>query len=662
MSVPALRYAPGLDGVRALAVLAVFTYHLGTDQLVGGFIGVDVFFVLSGYLITSLLMVEVTRTTTVCLRGFYERRARRLLPALVAVLLTMGAIGAVWLPEQAARLRGDTLAALGYLTNWWLIHEQTSYFGVGERPPLLLHLWSLAVEEQFYLVWPLLLIALVRWRSGKGLTVILIAGIAASAVAAGLLYDPWADPSRVYYGTDTRAAAPLVGALLAVHVRPWRPGSRHHRPLGAGWWDLLGVAGLAGLGIAAWMVTERDPLLYRGGFLVVALLSAAVVASAGRSDSRFGRALGTQPLRWLGERSYAIYLWHWPVCVLTRPELDVDLTGWANTALRLAVTLALAEVSYRLVERPVRVGPLFRLPGRPGPRYATVSVVSLVIVSTAIVGWQLTATADAHRVAAPGGVPIGTDPLPTFGPIPAGPSDPASKPGSAGPSGPASRRATPVRVAIFGDSQGRSLYSARPGGIGAYLDLSDQSIPACGILRGRVTSRSGERFDLTSSCPNWLNKWRDDAKGVKPDVALVVIGAYDVFDLRTGQTTLTFGTPEWDANFLATLRTGLDAIRESGAQIALAELPCYRPRKTNPRPPGWWPERGDDNRTRHVNQLLRQAADGIHIFTVQPAPAFCTDPAIGDDTKHRYDGVHYLGLGAAVYFDAIVPQLLAIPP
>jgi hypothetical protein len=216
-------------------------------------------------------------------------------------------------------------------------------------------------------------------------------------------------------------------------------------------------------------------------------------------------------------------------------------------------------------------------------------------------------------------------------------------------------------VAIFGDSQGTALYATRPTSVGKYLQLSDKSISACGILRGRVVSRSGERFDLVSACPNWLSAWRTAARRAKPDIALVVIGAWDVFDLKTKDKTLIFGTPEWDANFLTTLRSGLSAIRDSGAQIALAELPCYRPRRTNPRPPGWWPERGDDDRTRHVNDLLRQAADGVHIFTVQPALAFCGDKAIGDNRKYRYDGVHYLQPGAAVYFDAIIPQLLTLP-
>ena len=219
----------------------------------------------------------------------------------------------------------------------------------------------------------------------------------------------------------------------------------------------------------------------------------------------------------------------------------------------------------------------------------------------------------------------------------------------------------PIKVAIFGDSQATALFMNRPASLAASLNLTDASISACGIMTGLVMSRSGERFDLTSACPNWLTTWRANAQKAKPDIALVVIGAWDLFDVQTAQGKLTFRSPEWESLFLTNLRSGLAAIRESGAQIALADLPCYRPRTTNPRPPGYWPERGDDDRTRYVNDLLHRLADGVHIITVAPAAAFCTDPAVGDNKSNRYDGVHYLRPGAAIYFDAIVPQLLVLP-
>lgn len=269
-----------------------------------------------------------------------------------------------------------------------------------------------------------------------------------------------------------------------------------------------------------------------------------------------------------------------------------------------------------------------------------------------VAGWMVLVLLTAGGCAADPPAVTGADPTP----VATGPS-----PTPAPTKPPPSPRPTPVRVAIFGDSQATALYTTRPPSVAKQLTLSDHSISACGMLRGQVTSRSGERFDLVSACPNWLSQWRSDAKRVKPDIALVVIGAWDVLDLKTSTGTLVFATPEWDANFLATLRSGLDALRESGAQVALAELPCYRPHKTNPKPPGWWPERGDDDRVQHVNDLLRQVADDVHIFTVKPASVFCTDLAVGDNKKNRYDGVHYLRPGATLFFDAVVPQLVNLP-
>lgn len=291
-----------------------------------------------------------------------------------------------------------------------------------------------------------------------------------------------------------------------------------------------------------------------------------------------------------------------------------------------------------------------------GSRRARRSSVVAAFVSLAVVaaaGWWLTRPANSEQVARADDVRVTTAAPTTTAPTTASPTTPSPAPPVL--------RETPVNVAIFGDSQATALYTTRPAKVSKDLRLSDQSISACGILRGQVVSRSAERFNLVGACPNWLGKWRADAKRVKPAIALVMIGAWDVFDLKTPTTTLVFGTPAWDVTFLSTLDTGLAALRESGAQIALAELPCFRPHRTNPRPPGWWPERGDDDRTRHVNDLLRQAADGVHIFTVRPPTAFCADRKIGDNPKYRYDGVHYLQPGATLYFDAIIPQLLALP-
>ena len=376
-------YSPGLDGLRALAVIAVLLYHADLAWIPGGFLGVEVFFVISGYLITALLLAEWRQRGRIDLKTFWLRRARRLLPALYVLLLVSLAFAVVFLPGEVAGLRGDVLAAFGYVTNWYLIFGQESYFEAVGRPSLLQHLWSLAVEEQFYLLWPPVLalglfIGATRLRRRRMLTVALV-GAAASAVAMALLYAPGVDPSRIYYGTDTRATGLLCGAALAFlwsagdKYRP--PEARHHRlePPGRGrfrrrWgWTvplLLDVVGFAALGVLVWFclhLGEFRPFLYRGGFALVALSTAATIMAVVNPYTLIGaRLLGSAPLRWIGVRSYGIYLWHWPVFMVTRPDLDVPFDGLPLLALRLTMTVILAHLSYRYIETPIRHGALGR--------------------------------------------------------------------------------------------------------------------------------------------------------------------------------------------------------------------------------------------------------------------------------------------------------------
>jgi peptidoglycan/LPS O-acetylase OafA/YrhL len=666
-----LRYSPGLDGVRALAVTAVVAYHIGTTSgaavLPGGFLGVDVFFALSGYLITSLLIVEARQQGRISIRQFYIRRARRLLPALFAVLLAVGAIGAIWLPQQAARTRGDLLAALGYVTNWWLITQNSSYFAPGgDRPNLLTHLWSLAVEEQYYLIWPLVLTAFFLIRAPRWLVLsVVLAGVAASTTAAVLLYDPFADPSRVYYGTDTRALAPLAGAALALIVQPWSHRTRLPRATRYAV-DTLGIAALLALTVVAATLTDTHRALYGAGFLGIAALGAVVIAVAGHPATALGGILGRPPLRWLGERSYGIYLWHWPVCVLTRPGTDVPLTGWANAGLRIALALVLADLSYRLVERPIRVhgfiAPLrmlgtTRLRDRQVSRAVVVRVTMLTLVMLGggtAVGLQL--SAEATRPVA-------------GGPVDLGPAQSIGKLATMSPTPMPAGRATPPplpahpKVAFYGDSQAMTLLINKPDDIGTYLTVVDDTIEGCGVLLGKVASSSGEKRNLTADCRDWASAWTSKVAATRPDLAIVMIGAWDVFDLTldSGQT-LPFASPAWDANFQSQVSQGVGILRSGGAQVALALLPCYHPIQASA---GLWPERGDNVRTRHINDLLRAVAakdPDSRVRTVDPPSQFCTDPAIGADTAYRWDGVHYYKKGAALYFAALVPQLLPPAP
>ncbi len=359
---PHLGYRPALDGIRALAVMVVFAYHAEMGWARAGFLGVDVFFVLSGYLITALLLTERRRDGRIDLRRFWLRRARRLLPAVVVLLAAVAVAVPLLAPDQASRIRGDLIAALGYVSIWWLIVGEQSYFESAGRPPLLQHLWSLAVEEQFYLLWPPVLALALRRRPHRRLVKPLLLGVLGSAVLMAVLFQPYADPSRVYYGTDTRALALLLGAALAAATTRWQLVDRLRRP-GRLILEGCGLVGQAGLGWAISHVNEFDPLLYRGGFTAVALLAAAMVAAAARPGPPvgLGRVLGSRPLVWIGRRSYGIYLWFWPVLMLTRPEVDVSLRGAPLLALRVGLTVVLAALSYRFVELPVRQGALGRV-------------------------------------------------------------------------------------------------------------------------------------------------------------------------------------------------------------------------------------------------------------------------------------------------------------
>ena len=376
-----LPYRSGLDGLRAFAVIAVLLYHAGLAWIPGGFLGVEVFFVISGYLITALLLAEWRVRGRVNLKAFWLRRARRLLPALYLLLVVTLAYAVVFLPGEVAGLRNDALAAVGYVTNWYLVFGQESYFEAVGRPSLLKHLWSLAVEEQFYLLWPLVFavgmgVGATRLRRRRVVTVAL-AGAAASAVAMAVLFVPGVDPSRIYYGTDTRATGLLFGAALAFvwsQGGKYRPADTRHQRLGLprpgrfrrrwGWIlpTLLDVLGLAALGGLVWFclrLGEFQPFLYRGGFALVALTTVVAIMAVVHPHTRLGRdLLGWGPLRWIGERSYGIYLWHWPVFTITRPGLDVPLDGLPLLALRLTATVVLAHLSYRYVEEPIRRGAL----------------------------------------------------------------------------------------------------------------------------------------------------------------------------------------------------------------------------------------------------------------------------------------------------------------
>ncbi len=360
---PHIAYRPGLDGLRALAVGAVFLYHSRIDWLPGGFLGVDLFFVLSGYLITSLLLVEWEARNRIDLRRFWLRRARRLLPALVVVVLGSLVLAAIFARQDLAHTRSDAISSLFYYANWHLIAANQSYFNVMGNPSLLGHTWSLAIEEQFYIFWPLILVPCLVLVGRKRLPMLVIAGIAASAALMWILYNP-IDPSRDYYGTDTRAFLLLMGILLAL-VWPWIERMRRAVPL----IELLGVAALIGTVLLFLRMQDFSPTFYRGGDLAAAFCFVVLIGAVAHPGTGLGPALGITPLRWVGERSYGIYLWHLPIVLLLRPGVDVPWTGPGVVVLQAAIVLAAATLSFRYVEEPIRSGRLQRRLAQHPRRY-----------------------------------------------------------------------------------------------------------------------------------------------------------------------------------------------------------------------------------------------------------------------------------------------------
>jgi peptidoglycan/LPS O-acetylase OafA/YrhL/lysophospholipase L1-like esterase len=360
------RYLPGLDGLRALAVLAVVAYHLGLGFAPGGMLGVGVFFTLSGYLITDLLLTQYHRTGRLELADFWRRRARRLLPAVLVMLTVVLAWVTVLDRSQLPALRGVAVSSLGYVSNWWLIAQHSSYFARFGPPSPLGHLWSLAVEEQFYLVWPWLLWLGLRWARGRPnglgqLARVTVLLALASATEMAVLYAPGYDPTRIYDGTDTRAFALLAGAALAF-VWPSRRLSAHIAEGARRVLDAAGGAGLIVILVLICCTGEYSAFLYRGGMVLLSLAAALVVGAAASPASRIGRALGWRPLRWIGVRSYGIYLWHYPIIVLTTPANGHDT--FVRGTLQLTASIGVAALSWKYIEEPVRHGAIGRWWGR----------------------------------------------------------------------------------------------------------------------------------------------------------------------------------------------------------------------------------------------------------------------------------------------------------
>ena len=361
MSTPrGIRYIPAIDGLRAVAVIAVMLYHLGFTWIPGGFLGVDLFFVISGYVITRLLLDSIQRSGGLDLRAFYKARIRRLFPPLVFMIFVTIIYISIWAPETMRRFVSDSPFALFGGMNWWLVFRHTDYFDTISRPPLLQHTWSLGVEAQFYLIWPLILLLVLRQFGkakipGAALFIAAISGIALLLVSFEVDAANASQVSHVYFGTDTHSIGLFLGAALAVSWVPQNLQEQVNRRA-QDFIDGIGVIGFVGLLGTFLLVNENDPTLYKLAFPLAGLFGCAILTSIVHPASRFAPILSNKVAVWIGERSYAIYLWHWVVFQVTRPAVDLEGSPWALYALRILIVFALADISLRLVELPVRSG------------------------------------------------------------------------------------------------------------------------------------------------------------------------------------------------------------------------------------------------------------------------------------------------------------------
>ena len=630
---PRLSHQGALDGLRGLAVAAVVLFHSGLRGFDGGFLGVEAFFVLSGYLITTLLLEESRNSGTIRLGRFWARRARRLLPALLLLVVVVAAYQALAGTTHAVPdLVGDGLSTLFYVANWHQIWTGAGYFAATGPTSPLQHTWSLAIEEQFYLVWPLVILALCRRarrrRDGEsavlnGVLVIAATGTVLSAAAMAFLVGR-DGINRVYFGTDTRASGILAGAVVAVVLCHWRA-SRWRLPVRTT--AVLGTTGLILLLAGVIGVSGDDLWLYRGGFLLVDLAVAALILGVSIVPRSLpGRALSLAPLRALGIISYGVYLWHFPLFLwLTEPS--TGLSGAALLGVRIGATLAAATLSYFVVEKPIRSG---RLP-RPvlvaaAPVGAAIAVASVLFASLLVPVPVTTASA-----ATPSG------------------SAAATATGCSGRSdGPSTNgrtltRCAPRSVLLVGDSIGYTLgmgLGADPGSTG--ITVVDRAILGCGFTNvGQGLTASGF-LGIAPACVDAFGTWRHEFRELHPVAVVVVLGYWDCFTRQVHGEVVHVGERSYDAYLTRRMGQLIGDLGSGSVPIVLVGVPLT---DAPPLPDGTPAPENDVARHRAMNSLLRDAAaahPGVSYFdldaVISPQGRF-TSTVSGQPCRWS-DGIH----------------------
>ncbi|HVA44413.1 MAG TPA: acyltransferase family protein [Acidimicrobiales bacterium] len=681
---------PALDGLRALAVLAVIGYHGALGWLQGGFYGVDAFLVLSGFLITTLLVSEWDRSGGISLSGFWARRARRLLPALLLMLsgvaLVVGLFPGVL---STAHLEADAVSSLLYMANWHLAAEHASYFSAYQAQSPLLHTWTLAIEEQFYVVWPLVVLALIGRRSplarilnsrtrrlGAVLAVAVVGALASAAWMVHLAPAGDLDPSRAYYGSDTRAQGLLIGAAVALVCALWGPVRtvRGRRALGG-----LGLAGAVGVGAIWSLVPETSPLAFHGGFLLISLACAALVASAARVPAApVSRVLSLAPIRYLGRVSYGMYLWYWPV-LLVMTGARTGLHGYVLLGLRLAVIVGLASASYRWVETPIRRGALpgwRALVALPVTAGATALGMLVAVAAAPLAGAAAPASSISYLAssAQPASPATPVTEVPTTGAPTT--STPGTRVAAATPAlvtaastaikEAASGGSRPVRILLVGDSMAGTLGVGLAQAAGDYgAQIVNEGQAGCSVsMSGQIKVLD---FQLDPSAPCAVNDpaalLADMAGWVRryqPDV-VVYLARSEVLDQQLDGQWMHLGDPAFDAWVRSRFEAMVPVLSSGGAKVVLMTTPYYDTgEEANGSP---WPE---DTPARVVedNSIITSVAGpgGAALINLNAitSPNGSFTPGVGGVALRCQDGAHFTAAGGRWLAAKVLPELVKL--
>ncbi len=548
-----------LDGLRGVALLIIMGFHFGVGWLQGGFFSLDIFYVLSGYLITGLLLGEYGKRGRIALSAFWLRRARRLLPALLVVLAVVTLyVRFVAPPGLYPEFRMSALSALFYFSNWWQIGASGNYFAATGAVSPLTHTWSLAVEEQFYLVWPLVVLAVMHFsrsflRGVRLVLVLSVAGVISSAAAMALLYSPTANLTRLYFGTDTHAQSILLGSVLActltlIQMRRGAGGMAPavSSPAGRRLLTGLGIAGFAGTFALTYALRGTSGFDYRGGFLLSACAAAAIIVGAVCVPSGpIAKLLSLRWLMWIGTISYGAYLWHFPVYIYVDPA-RTGQTGLSLLALRFGSTFALAAASYYLIERPVMYGEFWRSLKAIAPAVAFVGATVVVVVAGTVV--------------------------PEVAPVVAGTTLTASEHGALARAGAFTKE--PVRFMLVGDSMAVTLA----------IGLQVESVPRYGV---QFINRETLGCDLdnipviianrvdqpVSDCTHWRPLWASAVAQTRPNTVGMLLGRWDICDHIYKGKVVHVGQPAWNAHLYDEINQAVDTFTARGAKVVLFTMP-----------------------------------------------------------------------------------------